>query len=289
MPDVPPVKVYAAEVLNELTLEANVESQRFVTQPLEDKLIVSNIDANGTLITGVQYQDLARQSVVPMTDARFGTFVLTSVVNRYADFITLTFAKHKDDTVVDPVTGLTAKMTPYRETPTFGNHYWHPILQSLVFIEDHNFPRSTYGGRGGQSAIVTGPTYYARQIYQPSVSEGTRFIKKEYFADTPFLIPSFLVPIPTSVAYDLPGLRGSFPECLHPKIIIPSTQTATAAFVAGNQSGASSALSGQKFPETNFTEWRPYVVSAEQGMKNEGWYMATITVLPPLTPERIIR
>lgn len=278
----------AAEVLNELSLEANVDSTKFITEPWEDKLIVSNIDAQGNLITGVRYQDLM-PLVTQSAAQKFGTYRLTNVINRYAGYITLSFAKHKDDTVIDPVTGLTEKMTPYRETPTFGNHYWHPILQSLVFIEDHNFPRSTYGGRGGQSAIVTGPTYYARQIYQPSVSEGTRFLKKEYFADTPFLIPSFLVPIPTSVAYDLPGLRGSFPECLHPKILIPATQTATASFVAGNQGGASSALRGQRFPETNFTEWRPYIVSAEQGQKNGGWYMATILVIPPLQPDRIIR
>lgn len=194
--------------------------------------------------------------------------------------IILNFTKHKTDA---------QKSVPFRATTTFGNHYWHPILDALAFIEDRNFPRFTSGGRGGKSAIITGPTYYVREIYRPSVNEGSRFLKEEFFADSAFDIPPYPVPVPTSVSYDLPGVRGTFPECLHPEIIIPTTQTANASFVLGDQGAAGGTLPGQKFPETNFTDRVPYVVSDQQEFQN-GWYRTRITVFPPVESEdEIIR
>ncbi len=279
----PPIQIYATETLTEnstpeLTLEANIDSSKFATQDWASKLIISNLLQDGTLITGVKYQDLI--PLVPQSYAEtFGAYTATSVTNRYAGFITIDFARHKD---------AAAKRIPWRITQTFGNHYWHPILDTLVFIEDHTFPRSTNGGRGA-SAIITGPTYYSREVYRPSISEGSRFIKKEYFADTPFLVPRYRVPIPSSVSVDLPGLRMSFPECLHPKLVIPDTQTATAAFVLGNKSFASGALQGQKFPETNFTERQDYVVGVDQQFKNGGWNMGIIVVQPPIDDTLIIK
>ncbi len=178
--------------------------------------------------------------------------------------------------------------TPYRSTWSFGDHYWHPILESLIFYEDKNFPRTTNGGRGGQTAIITGPTYYVREVYRPSVTEGSRFFTEEFFSDVPYDIPYYPVPIPTAVSYDLPGVRGSFPECLHPKIIVPATQTADASFVLGLQGGASGVLQGQLFPATNFTEWEPYVVAHQQNFQN-GYLAKRVTVYPPLENERIRR
>lgn len=271
MPDVPPVQTLATEVLAELSIECNVESAKFAAQPWENELVVSNIDANGNIIRGTKYKALS--SLVGQDYVqRFAEYTLTKVSNRFSGFITLSFAKPKTDQ---------QKATPYASSYTFGNFYWHPILDALVFIEDRTFPRTTYGGKAGASAIITGPTYYVRQAYRPSINEGTRFFKREFFADTPFVIPSYMVPNPSSVNYDVPGVRGSFPECLHPEINIPNFQTANAAFVQGDYSVASGALQGQHFPETNFDDREPYIFSADTSFKNGGFYMADIRAIPP--------
>jgi len=276
MPDVPPVSVIATEIENELSLEVNVESSKFLSQPFQDQLQVSNIDADGNIIVGTKYGQLPSPIAPQGASPQYANYTLSKVFNRYAGYISLSFAKPKTDE---------EKYTPYETGWTFGNFYWHPILDALVFIEDRNFPRFTSGGKYGQNAIISGPTYYVREGYRPSLNEGTRFYKKEYFANTPYIIPSFMVPHPSSVSYDMNGIRGQFPECLHPEINIPSTQTANAAFIVGDYAVASGALSGQFFPATNFEEREPYTFSADTKPQNGGFYMATITALPPITDD----
>lgn len=180
------------------------------------------------------------------------------------------------------------QQTPYRTTTSFGDHRWPPILHALVFIQDNNFPRSTNGSRGGQAAIISGPSYYVREVYTPEIYEGTTFVQEEYFSDVPFNIPFHPVPVPTAVSYDLPGVRGSFQECLHPDIIIPNAQTASSYSVAGQAFNANGALQGQKFPRTNFTTWAPYVLSDKQWFEN-GYRRTLIRVYPPGLPKIIIR
>jgi len=172
------------------------------------------------------------------------------------------------------------RQKPYRELSYFGDHRWPPILHSLVFFKDNTFPRFTSGGNRGRGAIISGPTYYVREVYTPECYEGSRFLQQEFVADVPYNIPLYPVPVPTSVSYDLPGLRGSFPECLHPKIVIPNTQTANAAFVAGDYSTASGAIQGQVFPATNFEDWAPYVLTDKQWFEN-GYRRTRIVVAPP--------
>lgn len=169
---------------------------------------------------------------------------------------------------------------PYRTLSYFGDHRWPPILHSIVFIKDNTFPRFTSGGKGGQGAIISGPTYYAREVYTPECYEGSRFLQEEFISDVPYNIPLYPVPVPTAVSYDLPGIRGSFPECLHPKIVIPAAQTANAAFVAGDYATTSGAVQGQVFPATNFEDWSPYVLTDKQWFDN-GYRRTRIQVAPP--------
>lgn len=272
MPDVPPAQLIATEVLSELSLEVNVDSSKFLTQPWQVQLVVGNIDSNGNIITGTKYGQIPSGIGPQGASPQYKDYTLTKVSQRYAGYITLTFAAPKTDQ---------QKFTPFANSYTFGNFYWHPILDALVFIEDRTFPRFTQGGRSGSSATLTGPTYYVRQGYRPSINEGTRFFKREYFANTPYILPAFMVPHPSSVAYDVPGLRGSFPECLHPEINIPNFQTTNAAFVAGDYAVASGALQGQHFPATNFEDREPYIFSGDAKFQSGGFYMATLMAIPP--------
>lgn len=174
--------------------------------------------------------------------------------------------------------------TPYRTLSKFGNFEWDPILNAIVFIADRNFPRSTNGVRGGRGALISGPSYYNRQSYQPGVNRGTRFILQYFFSDVPYNIPSYLVPIPRAIYFSVPGTEGYFPSCLGPRIQIPNTQTASAAFVAGSTAFANGALKGQDFPATNYEGWTPYFSSDEQQFDN-GYSRLRTFVIPPLVDD----
>lgn len=160
--------------------------------------------------------------------------------------------------------------TPFRTMTSMGNHRWPPILLELALLQERSIPQSNY---------------FVRERYIPDVNEGTRFVQEEFFSDVPYIIPSYEVPIPSSVSYDVSGARGSFPECLHDDITIKGTQTynlitfLTAGSAFGN-------LQGQFFPATNFIEWAPYVLSDDQNFQS-GYYRKRITVWPPEMPEEI--
>lgn len=182
------------------------------------------------------------------------------------------------------------KGTPYRTLSYFGNHRWPPILKFLKFIQDPVFTRSTNGRKAGQAAIITGPTYYVRIGYIPEVNEGTLFIQREYFSDTPYDVQRSPIPTPTAIFYDMPGIRGSFEECLHGDIEIPESQSATSSILIGDSTAATITgnIPGQFYPRTNFTEWAPYFLTQQQVFDN-GYKLTTIQVFPPDVPKISIR
>jgi len=178
--------------------------------------------------------------------------------------------------------------TPFRTTTSFGNHRWPPILQALAFFKDHNLPRSSFGTRYGQGAYISGPTYYVREIYQCEVNEGSRFIMEEFFSNAPFSIPLYPVPIPRAVYFDIPGVRGGFPECIGPEIRIPRTQSASSAsYITGNAAIANGAVNGQYYPATDMEEWEPYILTDQQDFQ-EGYVRKRIRVLPPYVDDDLI-
>lgn len=168
--------------------------------------------------------------------------------------------------------------TPFRTVTYTGNHPWHPVLFSLNLLR---VPGSRVSG--------SAPSYVVREVYVPGVQEGTLFKVESFFSDIPYVIPRWPVPTPTAVNYDFgPGARGSFPECLHPEIKIKPLQIGTTVIVAGEASVTTSVVKGQLFPETNFTEWAPYVFSDKQEFSN-GYSRTKVTVYPPATPEESIQ
>lgn len=159
--------------------------------------------------------------------------------------------------------------TPFRSTPRFGNHFWHPVLLDLKFIPVQGFPISNGLGASAQR-------YMVREVYIPSVNEGSRFVKDEFLSPVPFLIGKYPTPQPSSVKYDFIQKEGGFPECLHKNLDI------TALIGQGVQG-----LPGQFFPATNFTDWAPYVLSDEQELTNGGYHRIRIRVYPPAAPRKI--
>lgn len=181
--------------------------------------------------------------------------------------------------------------TPFRTTTRFGNHHWYPILKKLEIIPDSGSARSYRAVVNGQNAVNSGPSFYVRQVYIPAVDQGSRFIVEEFFSDIPYVIPQYPTPKPSNVSYDVPGVRGGFPECLHDDIYIQSISTTIDTTVIGTSGqltsiGGGSTIPGQFFPRTNFKSWSPYVISDEQKFEN-GYYRQRVTVFPPPLPKAI--
>lgn len=183
------------------------------------------------------------------------------------------------------------KQRPFRETTHKRNHPWPPMLLALALIPDYTFLRQGKGYDPVTEEIsdVVAPTYYVREVYVPGVNEGTQMVKREFFSPTKYDIPHTPVPVPTSVAYDINGVRGTFPECLHPEILIQSTRSGIAQVVAGVVSEVGGALEGQLFPATNFKEWAPYIASDTQEQVEAGWYRVQWIAIPPEKPKTIVQ
>jgi hypothetical protein len=183
------------------------------------------------------------------------------------------------------------KQTPFRETTHKRNHPWPPMLLALALIPDYTFLRQGKGYDPATNEIsdVVAPTYYVREVYVPGVNEGTKMVKREFYSPTKYDIPHTPVPVATSVAYDINGVRGTFPECLHPEILIQSTRSGIAQVVAGTVSEVGGALEGQLFPATNFKEWAPYIATDTQEQVDTGWYRVQWIAIPPEKPKTIVQ
>lgn len=169
----------------------------------------------------------------------------------------------------------------------FGNHYWHGVLRRVSFFEDKAFPLSTQGSDGG---IVVAARLYDRIEYDPPISEGTLFQHDLFLSPTKFNIGPLQVPIPTAVQWDYHGSRGSFPECLHPKLIFPPIRSAYASYTTGGGTvSVGGAVNGQVFPATNFEDRQPYFLKDSQQETEAGWLRHRIRVNPPAPPDTIRR
>jgi hypothetical protein len=218
------------------------------------------------------------KEAISSTGKPYGEFIYTDSGEAPAGYVSFVWAPQKTEE---------EKNVPFRTTKRFGNHHWPPILQQVKILEDHSFPQSTNGYNGG---VILAPRYFDRVVYIPSVDEGSMFLEEEFLSPTPFEIGQYPVPVPSSVSYSYLGISGNFPECLHPRLVFPSKRMATAAYSTGDgATGAAGALSGQIFPETNFTEWAPFIVSHTQQSTNGVYYAKRVTVFPPGQPETIIR
>lgn len=217
---------------------------------------------------------------------KFGTYQFASSDKGTDGRVHLIFSKGKTEA---------QKNTPFRTVQKFGNHYWHPVLKGIEIIPDDKTPRAYRGGGGVDQTTYAGPSFYVRTDYIPGVNEGSMFVIEEFFAATKFSIGQYPTPQPSAVSYDLPGVSGGFPECLHNDITIEDHTTTNSMQVvgAGGQSGMStqvgSGIRGQFFPRTNFTTWAPYVLSDEQQQTPVGFHRTRVTVYPPSIPKLSIK
>jgi hypothetical protein len=214
----------------------------------------------------------------------YGDYILTMVKNGSEEMINFFFGKDK--------TKEEAAKPFHKYWKKHGNHRWPPILKSIEILADYSFPRSTNTIVDGVVGVAVGPTYFDRYVFIPDVNEGTRFLFEEFTSPRPFKIGVYRTPVPTGIQYSIPGLSGSFGECLHDDVLFPDLRTVTQVIATGGTASLSNGnLAGQFFPKTNFKTWLPYVVYCEQEQdKGSGvWYMQRIRVFPPFRPRAIRR
>lgn len=250
-------------------------SERALLVQVEESVFANDPDILPA--TGTSYEDCAKVIFSKDYKKQFSEYVYTGQSGDYG----MLFAKNKTTEQAND---------PFRTTTWFGNHRWPPILLFVGFEADYVSQRSFPASNGTDIGAGFAPTYYDKVVYIPDVSEGTRFVKDEFFGPAPFDIPQTPVPIPTAVQYIMPGGAGqSFPECLHPLIEIPDFITSLTQTIAGSTSAVGGSVEGQRFPATNFEEWGPYVLSDNQEFQSGGWYRARIRVFPPAQGDPIVR
>lgn len=149
------------------------------------------------------------------------------------------------------------------------DHYWHAVLKSLTFIEDNGFPVGvTAVNQQGSAAIFAGRRMLPRYDLQTPSTEGTHFVIKLYFSNTPHLIGRSPSPQPQSVHAHFATAQFSEPECLHDDIEIEDQNTVLTVYDATTKSVSASggSATGQFFPATNFRRRRPYIVNDRQDL-----------------------
>jgi hypothetical protein len=224
-------------------------------------------------VAGVTIYNQWKEAIHPQSSQDWGGYVYGDTVQASTGWLGFLWVKRKTET---------EKNTPYRTFTRNGNHRWPPVLYSLNFIQDASFPASTNGPDG---SIVRAPRVFVRQVFKPESNEGSLF-KYEYFlSDSKYEIPPYPAPQPQEVSYDFLGASGTFPECLHKKIVIRPQRTAVAKYsIGGGEQGVGGGvLGGQLFPSTEpFEDWVPYVISDNQTFQAGQYNRERVTVYPPI-------
>lgn len=269
----------ASPIMYRLLPSPNPKEVVLAVRVYHDALQPSMLNAIEVGVT--KYGDLPR-IWIPMRTDEFKNYVFTDKIVAGETSYWFLFGPPKT---------LDEANTPFRSTPSFGDHPWDPILIKLKFIRDRSFPnvinnaQTTNGST--QFGLTTAPRYYVREVFIPGATEGSRFIKEEFTSPVKFNIPAYPTPLAAHVSYDYLGVSGSFPRCLHDDLKLPPHEGANATYYQTGTIAGGTPVVGQFFPKTNFTTWQPYVKSDDQDLRDGMWYRVRVKVYPPPLPEEI--
>jgi hypothetical protein len=183
---------------------------------------------------------------------------------------------------VNPISNPTVPVLTLTEKD---DHYWHAVLLDLKFIQDFGFPMGVNSvNSAGHASIMSGARLLPRYDLVPPSTEGTHFVIKLYFSNTPHAIGRSPSPQPSSVHAHFSSATFDHPECLHDDIIIEDQISAMDMYDATTKSGgsASGSVSGQFFPATNFRNRRPYIVNDRQDLMKAIYLRTQRWAHPPL-------
>ena len=222
------------------------------------------------------------------TYARFSWAKVTKRVNEFGSYV-YTYASPADDRhtffhFAKPRTDA-ERNVPFETYWTTRNYPWPAVLEDLYFVESTTFVNSVNNG----SSAVTSPRYFKRDVYRESVNVDSRVKVEQFISEQPWNRNSLVhpQPIPTSIDTSFVGLSVNYPKCLHPLVEIPElVPSYTLVENAGVVNpGRVRAPSKQVFPATNFTDWRPFVISDQVEPTRGVWLREKATIYPPLRGE----
>lgn len=159
---------------------------------------------------------------------------------------------------------------------------WPTVLLKL-WAEYGRIPLSAVDTEGN---ILNEPSRLVRTRYKPGGMFPTWMRTRHYLSEKPFpKSSSQRVPITDSIHWEFDGMRGGFPECLHPGVVVPNDST-TGAVVFGFGTPTVSIAGDmiqQKYPPTNMHDWQRYVLEDSRnkvvGLMME--HRIVVEVFPP--------
>jgi hypothetical protein len=175
----------------------------------------------------------------------FQTYRLVHAVKAGFQQRSFYFAKVRTDT---------ERSTHFAESWVKRPFSWPTVLLKL-WAEEGRIPLSAVDSAG---KIFSEPSKLVRSRYKPGGMYPTWFRIRHYLSEKPFpRSQSQRIPITDAIHWEFDGMRGGFPECLHPGVTVPNDST-TGAVVFGF--GTPSVPVGgdivqQSYPPTNFKDW----------------------------------
>lgn len=213
-----------------------------------------------------------------LTD-NYADYVYT-YANRDGDGMWLYFAKGKTDEERD---------TPFKTYFTNRQYPWPAVLEDLYFIRSP-VPYIVFDGTDNVASPRLLPRYrYRPQVSVDSVCKVEQFLSAIEWPRQSFIHPQ---PIPTDINGSYLGVSVDFPRCLHPTVEFPEQDFGQSNIEFGV--GVKNAPLGRNpmrmvFPETNFTDWTPFVISDRQEPTNGVWLREKVTIYPPQLPDSVIQ
>lgn len=223
-------------------------------------------------VQGTTYTDAPFSHKPELTT--YGAYICTRIENT-GDTWYFYFSKNKTTAEA---------LTPFDDPePSFGNHFWPPILLT-VGITTSQMRAVNLGDKIRRGFINT-----AVPIWIPSADTGSQFRVRQYLSPTMFEIPPHPTPITRSVSFPVPGGQPfSFPENLGPDITVPAMRDSDSEYdVALATVTSQVGFVGERFfKATDPKTWLPYIMSARQSKIATGAYLMTeIEVIPPNLPK----
>ena len=179
----------------------------------------------------------------------------------------------------------TDQATRFRTFFTTVRHTWPAVLEDLYVVQAKLFEQTSTN----QNFTQVDPTYFPRYSFRPSVSVSTVVLVEQFLSSTPWPRASITHPQPvtTGVHGSWVGISFDFQECLHPAIMV--TEKVPGATIVQGVGVISPTVprnpNRKIIPETNFTDWAPFVYSDAVEPSGGAWLRERVTYFPPAIPE----
>lgn len=222
------------------------------------------------------YREFSMPVGFRMSENDYGSYVFTQMTQGPKGYLLFWFGPP------DPADG--AAIEPFETITKFKPHSWPTILLGLNAIPDSSFPRFGYTIVNGQKTLVNGPNYYIRTTQVDGGEYGTLFAIERFQSPRKFDIVRYRQAITDTVQFDIPGKSGAIPSCLHDRLDLEDSSTATQTLAGTSRGLPGGVVAGHQFPATNVTTWQRYVVDCDQQQVNGMWLMERIWANPPPLP-----